>query len=72
MEIGTDGDFTIVDMDKEGIIDSDKLHSRFTVTPFNGWKVKGMPVATIVRGNIVMKDGELIGEAQGQHVKATV
>ena len=72
MEIGTDGDFTIVDMDKEGVIDSDKLHSRFTVTPFNGWKVKGMPVATIVRGNIVMKDGELIGEPKGKHIKAVV
>lgn len=72
MEIGTDGDFTIVDMDKEGVIDSDKLHSRFTVTPFNGWKVKGMPVCTIVRGNIVMKDGELIGEAKGQHIKASI
>ncbi|MFC1814606.1 allantoinase AllB [Thermodesulfobacteriota bacterium] len=68
IKVGTDGDFTIVDMDKEGIIDSDKLHSRFTVTPFNGWKVKGMPVCTIVRGNIVMKDGELVGEPIGKHI----
>jgi len=72
IEVGTDGDFTIVDMDKEGVIDSDKLHSRFTVTPFNGWRVKGMPIYTVVRGNIVMKHGEISGKPQGKHVKAIV
>jgi len=71
-DIGTDADFTIVDMDKEGVIDSEKLHSRFTVTPFNGWKVKGMPIYTVVRGNIVMKDGELVGEPKGEHIRAIV
>ena len=70
--VGSDGDFTIIDMDKEGIIDSEKLHSRNTVTPFNGWKVKGMPVYAVVRGHIVMKDGEVVGKPRGKHIKAIV
>jgi dihydroorotase len=70
--VGSDGDFTIVDMDKEGIVDSKKLHSRNTVTPFDGWKVKGMPVYAVVRGNIVMKDGEIVGKPKGKHIKAIV
>ena len=34
--------------------------------PWGGWKVKGMPVYTIVRGNVQMKDGEPFGKAVGR------
>ena len=37
-------------------------------TPFNNKKVKGWPVMTIVNGNIVMRDGELIGSPKGKPV----
>jgi len=70
--VGSDGDFTIVDMDREGTIDGKKLHSRNTVTPFDGWKVKGLPVYAVVRGNIVMKDGEIVGKPKGRHIRAIV
>ena len=63
---GADGDLTIVDMQKEGAIDKNKLHSKSKVTPFHGFRVKGMPVYTIVRGKVVMKNGELYGNPQGQ------
>jgi allantoinase len=72
IQIGADADFTIVDMEKEGVIDSAKLHSKNTVTPFDGWKIKGMPVGAVVRGTVVMKDGEPIGKPCGQHIKAIV
>lgn len=72
ISIGTDADFTIVDMEKEGVLSSEKLHSKTKVTPFDGWKVKGMPICAIVRGNVVMKDGEIVGKPQGQHIKAIV
>lgn len=64
--VGADGDVTIVDMNKEGVIDKNKLHSKSKVTPFHGWRVKGMPVYTIIRGNIVAKDGEIVGKPIGQ------
>ena len=38
-------------------------------TPFDGMKVKGWPVATILRGNVAMREGELIGTPAGQPVR---
>ena len=34
-------------------------------TPYDGMKVNGWPVGTIVRGHVVMRDGDLIGEPNG-------
>lgn len=64
--LGSDGDLTIVDMEREGTIDPLKLHSKNPATPWGGWKVKGMPVCTIVRGRVQMRDGEPVGGVIGQ------
>jgi dihydroorotase len=64
--LGSDGDITIVDMDKEATIDARKLHSKNVPTPWGGWKVKGVPIGTIVRGHVQMRDGEPVGKAIGQ------
>jgi allantoinase len=69
---GADADITIVDLRKEGTIDQDKLHSKSKVTPFHGFRVKGMPVYTIVRGRVVMENGELVGKPVGQLQKPIV
>jgi dihydroorotase len=69
IRLGSDGDITIVDMDKEGAIDVNKLHSKSKPSPWHGWKVKGMPVYTIVRGNVQMRDGEPVGKPVGQLVR---
>jgi dihydroorotase len=66
ISLGSDGDVTIVDMNKELTIDGAKLHSKNTPTPWHGWKVKGAPVYTIVRGHVQMKDGEPVGKVIGQ------
>ena len=59
LDIGADGDVTIVDMNRTGAIDEEKLHSKNKLSPWHGWKVKGLPVYTIVRGKVVAKDGEI-------------
>jgi dihydroorotase len=69
---GSDGDLTIVDMDKEAVIDANKLHSKNTPTPWHGWKVKGLPVCTIVRGHVQMRDGEPIGKPIGRMLRPIV
>jgi dihydroorotase len=69
IQVGSDADFTIVDMEREGVIQSEKLHSKTKITPFDGWRVKGLPIYTIVRGRIVMKDGEVIGKPQGEFIR---
>jgi dihydroorotase len=66
IRLGSDGDVVIVDMNKESTIDGEKLHSKNTPTPWHGWKVKGMPIYTIVRGHVQMKDSEPVGKVIGQ------
>jgi dihydroorotase-like cyclic amidohydrolase len=72
IRIGSDGDLTIVDLAKTGVVRDDDLHSKNHVTPFDGDKLKGMPVGTIVRGSIIMRDGELVGTAGGRMVRPNV
>ena len=59
---GADADFTIVDMNKKSIIDKNKLHSKSKTSPYHGMEVQGLPIATLVRGKFVMKEGSLTGE----------
>jgi dihydroorotase/allantoinase len=71
LRVGSDADFTLVDLNKEWVIDASKLHSKNTVSPFDGWRGKGMAVATIVRGQVVMQNGQLVGQASGRMVHPT-
>ncbi len=66
---GYDADFTIVDMKMQRTITDNWIASRCGWTPYDGMKVQGWPVSTIVRGNVVMHEGELIGDPQGEAVK---
>ena len=63
---GFDADFTIVDMNKTIEIKNENIESKCGWSPFHGFKFKGTPVATIVGGNIKMKDGEIIGDPEGK------
>ena len=67
---GADADITIVDMNMKKIIKASELHSKGKTTPYEGMEVQGCPIATIVRGKFVMKDGKLTGvKGYGMQVK---
>jgi len=59
---GADGDFTIVDLSFEKKVKAGELHYKVGWTPYEGWTLKGWPTTTIIRGQIVMKDGQLVGK----------
>ena len=59
LKIGYDGDVTLVDLKKEMTITNAQQKSKTGWTPFDGLKVKGWPVMTMIRGNIVMREDEL-------------
>ncbi len=61
-----DADFTIVDMNKKIVIKNENIESKCGWSPFNGDEFKGTPVATIIDGKIKMKDGEILGNAEGK------
>lgn len=46
-------DITVIDPELNHMVDSSQFYSRSRNTPFNGWKLKGGPVITIVKGKIV-------------------
>ncbi|MEA4961844.1 allantoinase AllB [Lutispora sp.] len=58
MEIGSDADFTIIDLDKEWTIEQEKMYTMAKYTPLHGMTLKGKPVKTIVRGSLVYEDGK--------------
>jgi len=66
---GFDADFTIVDMNKKIIIKNENIESKCGWSPFDGFEFKGTPVATIIDGKIKMKNGKIIGEAEGKPLK---
>ncbi|WP_102349669.1 allantoinase AllB [Bacillus sp. Marseille-P3661] len=68
LQVGTDADITIIDLEKKHTLKEDLLHSKSKITAFDGWEVKGMPVQTILRGKTIMKDGEVIGNQTGKFV----
>ncbi|MET0336461.1 MAG: dihydroorotase [Caulobacter sp.] len=66
---GYDADLTIVDLKAERTITAEQQATRAGWTPFDGFKAKGWPMATIVRGVAVMRDGEVIAEGRGEPVR---
>jgi dihydroorotase len=65
IEVGSDADLVLVDMAKHGVIEASRLYSKCKNTPYDGWKVTGMPVMTLSRGRVIMQDGEVTGEPGG-------
>ena len=62
---GSDADITLVALNREDTIAAAHFQSRSKITPFEGMKVTGMPIHTLVRGRFVVKDRQLVGESKG-------
>jgi dihydropyrimidinase len=56
---GSDADLVIIDPDYEWEIRAETLHSKVGFSPYQGWKVKGKPVLSLLRGELLLKDGKL-------------
>lgn len=65
---GSDADIVIIDPDLEVSISPETLHLSGDFTPFDGRKVKGWPVSTILRGEIQSRDGEVTSESHGLYL----
>jgi dihydroorotase len=66
---GYDADFTIVDMKRKETITNKWIESRSNWTPYDGVKVQGWPVGTMVRGKFAMWQGEIARQAYGAPIK---
>jgi dihydroorotase len=63
LRVGYNGDATIIDLKKPITVDVSAFRSKSKNSPYNGWKLKGAAVATIVGGRVVMKNGTPIKTA---------
>jgi dihydroorotase len=66
---GYDADFTIVDLKRRETITNAQAGSKAGWTPYDGRKVTGWPVGTVVRGRRVMWEGEIVTSGQGRAVE---
>ncbi|TIO07475.1 dihydroorotase [Mesorhizobium sp.] len=66
---GYDADFTIVDLKRRETITNAQAGSKAGWTPYDGRKVTGWPVGTVVRGRRVMWEGEIVTPGQGRAVE---
>ena len=62
---GSDADLTIVDLDLEQKVTPELLQSYSDYTIYDNWRMRGWPVLTMVRGEVVMQDGEVNGATLG-------
>ena len=62
LTLGADADLVIVDLKRGFEIRGDKLHSKQKITAFEGYRGKGLPLTTMVRGKVVMEECEVVGE----------
>ena len=69
MAEGYDADLTIVDLKARRTIRHDMMASRVGWTPFDGLEAKGWPMATIIRGTVVMRDGEVTAPHAGEPMR---
>lgn len=70
IQIGSDADLVVIDPELIKTIKVEELHENVDYTAFEGIEVKGYPIMTISRGEIIVKNGEFVGEkGRGKFVK---
>ncbi len=60
LEKGNIANLTVIDLKKEKVVNPLEFFSKGKNTPFKGWRLRGWPVLTIVKGKIVFKEGKII------------
>ncbi|MFP4590404.1 MAG: dihydroorotase [Halobacteriales archaeon] len=71
LQVGSDADMVIVDLEKSAVVDDDFYHTmepRYST--MHGMELTGLPTHTIVGGEVVVEAGELLAEPGGREYLA--
>lgn len=61
IQVGSDADIVIVDLDKKVKLGVTRAHYTYAdYTPYEGWEVKGWPILTMLRGNILVENEKMV------------
>ena len=63
IQAGSDADIVIADLARGRVIDNKDLHSKSKITAWHGFETSASVDCTLVRGRVVVSEGELVGEA---------
>ncbi len=63
LEQGKNADLTVVDYNQQFKIEASKFKSKAKFSPYDGWDVQGKVVKTIVNGQVVFDEGEIVAKA---------
>lgn len=69
-EVGTDADLTVLDPQLEKKLTAENLHSAAAYSPYNEFKVKGYPIMTIRRGEIIFDEELKADRGSGKFIFA--
>jgi dihydroorotase (multifunctional complex type) len=65
LTVGADADFVLVDLAASHLLSNDRLHSKNPLSPYDGWEVRGHPVATYLSLRFNSNGGERMRQAVG-------
>jgi dihydropyrimidinase/allantoinase len=67
IRVDSDADFVLVDMEKEFVVDNTKMFTkaRDIAIVYNGWKLIGKPLMTMVRGKVVFENDQIMPDVVG-------
>jgi dihydropyrimidinase len=69
---GADADLVVVDPNKEASLGTSRYRGRTDYSMWEGRRVRGMPVMTFLRGELVAKDGEIVADKMlGEHISGS-
>ncbi len=67
--VGSDADLALVDLELEQVVTPELCRSAQDHTPFAGMRAKGWPTATVLRGQVIFENGNLVDSWPGLYVK---
>ena len=62
IQVDADADFAVLDLDARGTLSDAHVYTKVGWSPYSGMAYHGLPVMTVVRGRVVMRDGRVTGE----------
>lgn len=68
IEVGYDADLILVDLNQRRTIRNEEQFTKCKWSPWNGVELQGWPVATIVGGRVVFRDGQVVDKTAGRRV----
>ena len=62
IRVGADADLVVVDLDREDTITGDRVASKCGWTPYEGRRIRGVPVITMLRGRVIAEEGQVVAD----------